>query len=122
MTLRQSVSLLAALAIVATPVAAQGTAAKGAAKTTIAAPAPTEKAAPTTAAPTAKAAATAAATIDINTATKGQLMAVKGIGDAYAAKIIAGRPYTSKDQLWRKKVLPQGVYDRIKDMLIAKQQ
>ena len=110
MTLRQLVSLLGVLAIVAMPVGAQAAKAK-------AAPAATQKAAP--AAPAAK--ATAAATIDINTATKEQLMAVKGIGDAYSAKIIAGRPYKSKDELWRKKVLPKGLYDSVKDMLIAKQ-
>lgn len=119
MTIRQSVALLAALAIVAVPVGAQATKAKGDAKATTAAPAAPQKAAPAPAAPATKAAA--AATIDINTATKEQLMAVKGIGEAYSAKIIAGRPYKSKDELWRKKILPKGVYDAAKEMLIAKQ-
>ena len=37
--------------------------------------------------------------VDLKAATKEQLMAVPGIGDAYADKIIAGRPYKSKAEL-----------------------
>jgi len=59
--------------------------------------------------------------IDINTATEAQLKAIQGIGDAYAKKIITGRPYAKKDQLVSKKILPKGVYDKIKDKIIAKQ-
>jgi len=59
--------------------------------------------------------------VDINTASKEQLKSIPGIGDAYAKKIIDNRPYVKKDQLVSKKVVPQGVYDKIKDMIIAKQ-
>lgn len=59
------------------------------------------------------------APVDINTATADQLKAVPGIGDAYAKRIIANRPYTSKNQLVSKGVLPQGVYDKVKDSLVA---
>ena len=62
-----------------------------------------------------------AALIDINTATKAELSALPGIGDAYSQKIIAGRPYVKKDQLKSKKIIPAGVYDKIKGMIIAKQ-
>lgn len=67
------------------------------------------------------AAASAAATdkIDINTATADQLKSVPGIGDAYAKRIIDGRPYTAKNQLVTRGLLPQGVYDKIKDQIIA---
>jgi DNA uptake protein ComE-like DNA-binding protein len=59
--------------------------------------------------------------IDINTASESELKAVPGIGDAYAAKIIAGRPYTKKDQLKSRKILPAPVYEKTKDLIIAKQ-
>ena len=57
--------------------------------------------------------------LDINTATIDQLKSFPGIGDAYAKRIIDGRPYTAKNQLVSKGVLPQGVYDKIKDSIIA---
>jgi competence protein ComEA len=70
---------------------------------------------------TAKPAAAAATTdkVDINTATADQLKAVPGIGDAYSKRIVDGRPYTAKNQLVSRGILPQGVYDKIKDQIIA---
>jgi competence protein ComEA len=59
--------------------------------------------------------------LDINTATEEQLKSVPGIGDAYAKKIMAGRPYAKKDQLKSKKIVPDAVYDKIKEKIIAKQ-
>jgi competence protein ComEA len=89
-----------------------------------AAMAPTTKAAPApTPAPAAKSDAKKEP-LDINSATKDELKALPGIGDAFADKIIKGRGktgYSGKDDLLKKKILNEKTYDGVKEMIIAKQ-
>ena len=62
-----------------------------------------------------------AALIDINSATKAELDALPGIGAARSDAIIKGRPYKGKDELTQKGIIPENVYNGIKDKIIAKQ-
>lgn len=78
------------------------------------------KAPAATAAPAA-AAKPAPALMDVNSATAKELATLDGIGDARSAAIVKGRPYNGKDDLVNKKIIPQDVYDKIKDKIIAKQ-
>jgi len=72
-------------------------------------PAPAPPAAPTT------------DLIDINTADKATLMTLDGIGEARSDAIIKGRPYRAKNELADKSIIPEAVYDKIKDRIVARQ-
>ena len=62
-----------------------------------------------------------AALLDINSASKNDLDALPGIGPARADAIIKNRPYNGKDDLVNRKIIPQNVYNGIKDRIIARQ-
>ena len=59
--------------------------------------------------------------VDINSASKKELMTLPGIGDADADKIIAGRPYGSKAHLTTRDIIPRATYEKLKTLVVAKQ-
>jgi competence protein ComEA len=57
--------------------------------------------------------------VDLNSASKKDLAALPGVGPDYAQTIIDARPFNSKEDLLKKKVVPQATYDQIQDRVVA---
>ena len=115
-----SIALVAFIAALAAPLAlAQGGSTPAATPAPAAEPAKTVK--PMAAKPM-KAEKATVAKIDINSASKEDLMKLPGVGDAIADKIIAGRPYKTKGALATQKILGAKAYAKIRTMIIAKQE
>lgn len=57
--------------------------------------------------------------LDLNTASIADLRRLPGVGDEYAKRIVEGRPYSAKNQLVTRGVLPQNAYEQIKDSVVA---
>jgi DNA uptake protein ComE-like DNA-binding protein len=58
--------------------------------------------------------------LDINLATRDQLMALPGMTAHDADRVIAGRPYKSSDDLLSRHILSKTEYDRIADQVTAR--
>ena len=65
-----------------------------------------------------RAAGQAQTMLDLNTATRDQLVAFTGIGQAYADKIVAGRPFKMRSELVSRKIMPATEYLKIKKWLL----
>ena len=60
-----------------------------------------------------------AQTLDLNTATVAELKALPGMGAVYAQRIVENRPYSAKNQLVTRGILPQAIYDGIRERIVA---
>jgi competence protein ComEA len=58
--------------------------------------------------------------VDLNSASVDVLKTLPGVSDAYAQRIVDGRPYTSKTQLVSKGIVPEGIYKKFQGQVIAK--
>ena len=58
--------------------------------------------------------------LDLNTATRDQLLSLPGVTAAEADRVIAGRPYSKAGDLVTRRILPKTEYDKIADRVTAK--
>jgi DNA uptake protein ComE-like DNA-binding protein len=58
--------------------------------------------------------------LDLNTATKDQLLSLPDMTEAQADRVIAGRPYNDPNELVKRHILPKSEYDKIADQVTAK--
>src|SRR5216684_7335016 len=65
-------------------------------------------------------AAPAASLIDLNTASRDDLMTLDGIGEVRADAIIRARPFRAKTELVERRLIPEALYDKIADKVMAR--
>ncbi len=58
--------------------------------------------------------------IDLNNASRDELMALDGIGEVRADAIIRARPFKAKTELVERRLIPEALYDRIADKVMAR--
>ena len=85
------------------------------------APAPRSASPTASTAPRSSSASPQGKLVDINSASASELDALPGIGKARAEAIIKNRPYRGKDDLVARHVIPQNVYNGIKEKIVARQ-
>ena len=64
--------------------------------------------------------APAASLIDINSASRDDLMTLEGIGEVRADAIIRVRPFKAKTDLVERRLIPEALYDKIADKVMAR--
>ncbi|MDZ4864198.1 MAG: helix-hairpin-helix domain-containing protein [Gemmatimonadota bacterium] len=111
-----SISTLAMLGMLAT----SGLAAQAAPTTTKPAASQQVTAKPVAAPAASMATKPAHELLNLNTATRDQLVTLPGVGESYADAIIKARPFKSKSELVSRKVLPEAAYKKFESMVIAK--
>jgi len=72
------------------------------------------------AAPATPAATPAAAAIDLNSASRDDLMTLDGIGEVRADAIIRARPFKAKTELVERRLIPEALYEKIADKVMAR--
>lgn len=70
--------------------------------------------------PTQPPAASAASLVDLNSARRDDLMTLEGIGEVRADAIIRARPFRAKTELVERRLIPEALYDKIGDKVIAR--
>ena len=58
--------------------------------------------------------------LDLNTATREQLLSLPGVTAAEATRVIAGRPYNDPGEVVTRHIMPKTEYDKIADRVTAK--
>ncbi len=58
--------------------------------------------------------------IDINSASRDDLMTLDGIGEVRADAIIRARPFRAKTELVERRLIPEALYDKIADKVMAR--
>jgi competence protein ComEA len=67
-----------------------------------------------------RAAAPASSLIDLNSASRDDLMSLDGIGEVRADAIIRARPFRAKTELVERRLIPEALYDKIADKVMAR--
>ena len=62
----------------------------------------------------------AATLIDINSASRDDLMTLEGIGEVRADAIIRARPFRAKTELVERRLIPEALYDKIADKVTVR--
>lgn len=62
----------------------------------------------------------ASSLIDLNSASRDDLMTLDGIGEVRADAIIRARPFKAKTELVERRLIPEALYEKIADKVMAR--